>query len=269
MSSKAVEQRKPSWFLQAVAEARSRLLLVDYEGIVAPSSPSRECAPPYPGIRDRLEFIMKGCGTRVIAISGRRAHEVSRMLGIRTVREIWGGDGLERLHCDGRYECVQLDVPTDAFEALTESELALRGVGLGKFVRVNIAGVSVHWRGMSDLDDILDVRAKACRVFRPLTVKHPSLRFIEFEGGVELRLHGATKAESFRRLLSGMPAETPVAYIGDDRVDEESCSVLNEWGPVFFMRRLPSANATQVHPEPGDEVIRFLDDWIRSSRGDL
>jgi len=268
MSRNAVEQRKPSWFLQAVAEARHRLLLMDYEGIVAPSL-SHECAPPYPKILGRLECIMKECSTHLIAISGRPAREVGRTLGIRTVQEIWGGDGLERLHSDGRYEREQLDIPTDAFEALAESGLILRRAGLGKFVQVNLASVSVHWRGMSDLDDILEVRAMACRVLRPLAVKHPSLCLNEFEGGVELRLRGATKADSFRRLLSAMPAETPIAYIGDDRVDKDSFSVLNDWGLSFLVRRWPSGNATQVHPTPGDEVIRFLDDWIRTSRGDL
>lgn len=267
MSRKAVEQRKPNWFLQAVAEAGSRLLLVDYEGTIAPPSPSHDCAPPYPGIPDRLKYITNECSTRVIAISGRPAHEVSCMLGTRTVSEIWGGHGLERLHFDGRYEYVQLDIPTDALEALRESELALRCVGLGKFAQVTLAGVSVHWRGMSDLDDILDVRASACHIFRPLAVKHPALRFIEFEGGVELRLRGATKADSFRRLLSGTPANTPVAYIGDDRLDNGSYNVLSDWRPAFFMRPLPNANATQVHPHPGDEVIRFLDDWIHTIRG--
>jgi trehalose-6-phosphatase len=121
---------------------------------------------------------------------------------------------------------------------------------------------------MSDLDDILDVRAKACHIFRPLAVEHPALRFIEFEGGVELRLRGATKADSFRRLLSGTPANTPVAYIGDDRLDNGSYRVLNDWRPAFFMRHLPNADATQVHPHPGYDVIRFLDDWIHTIRGD-
>lgn len=267
MSRNAVEQRKLSFLFQTVADARHRLLLMDYEGIVAPSL-SHECAPPYPRILGRLDCIMKECSTHLIAISGRPAIEVGRMLGIRAVQEIWGGDGLERLHCDGRYERDQLDIPTDAFEAVAESGLVLQRVGLGKFVEVKLASVSVHWRGMSDLDDILDVRARACRALRPLTVKHPSLCLNEFEGGIEIRLRGATKADFFRRLLSATPAETPIAYIGDDRVDKDSLSVLNDWSLSFLVRRSPNSTATQVQT-PGDEVIRFLDDWIRASRGYL
>ncbi|HET9942073.1 MAG TPA: hypothetical protein VFR05_01955 [Terriglobia bacterium] len=268
MTESAAVERMASFF-QAVAEARSRLLVIDYEGTLAPSSQSDKCSSPYAGISERLECITRECNTYVVAISGRRAHDVRRMLGTRIVHEIWGDDGLERLHCDGRYEVLQLDVPTDTFEALTESEKALRCLGLGKLLQANPASVSVHWRGMSDLDDILDVRAKACRIFRALAAEYPALRFAEFEGGAELRLRVATKADSFRRLLSGTPANTPVAYVGHDRFATDNDCVLDDWTPAFVMRRLPGTDATQKHSSAGNEVTRFLDEWIGTSRGRL
>lgn len=259
-ASEASEQSMQGGFFQAIVDARRRLLLVEYEGIVTSTSLNHEYASPYPGVPDRLVRIVKHCSTHVIVISGHTAHEVARMLGIHTVHEIWGGDGLERLHCDGRYECEELDTPTDALEALVESELLLRCEGLGRFVHVDLASVSVQWRGLSDIDDVLDVRTRACGVLRPLAVKHPSLCLLELEGRVELRLRGATKADSLRRLLSATPAETAIAYIGQDR---EAFSALNDRDLAFVVRLSPGrAASVPVCPRPADEVIRFLDNWI-------
>jgi trehalose-6-phosphatase len=252
-----------SSFFEAVSKAPRRLLLVDYEGVLAPTSPG---FAPFPEICERLQYVLKDRATRLVVISGRPADEVRLALGMTLAPEIWGGDGLERLDCNGHYRCTEVDIPPEALEALAESEIALRRDGLGKFLEVNLASVSVHWRGLSDLDDILDVRAKAHRVFRTIALSLDSLRFLEFQGGAELRLSGTTKRDVLRRLLSSVTVETPVAYVENDRTDSEVFQVLNGRNFTVVVRVSPHVAGTQPHVWPPEELTRFLNDWIRRTQ---
>jgi trehalose-6-phosphatase len=162
-----------------------------------------------------------------------------------------------------------LDVPAEALEALAESETALRRDGLGKFLAVNLTGVSVHWRGLSDIDDLLDVRGKAYRVFRSIALRQPSLRFLEIEGGVELRLKGTTKGDALCRLFSSITMETPVAYVGNDRTDAEVFQVLNRRDLTLVVRVLPRVADTQANSRPPEELARFLEEWISRTQSAL
>jgi trehalose 6-phosphate synthase/trehalose 6-phosphate phosphatase len=250
-----------SRFFEAVAKAPHRLLILDYEGALTPPSAG---SAPHPGIGERLQGVLKDRGTRLIVISGRPAEEISLTLGMRVAPEIWGGDGLEQLHANGHYECAELDVPKEALEALAESEIVLRRDGLGTFLEVSLAGVSVHWRGISDLDLLLDIRAKAYRVFRSIALRQASLRLAAIEGGVELRLRGATKGDALSRLFSTITIETPVAYVGNDRIDAGVLHVLSGRNLTVIVRLLP--RVADTHLTPPEEFTRFLDEWIRRTQ---
>jgi trehalose 6-phosphate phosphatase len=263
MDKNVVEQSSHRWFFEAVAKAPRRLLLVEYEAALAPPWNSHA---PYPGISDRLECVLNDRRTRLVVISSGLAKDVRHVLGMQVAPEIWGCDGLERLCADGHYERAKLDIPTEALEALAESEIWLRRNGLGMFLEVRLAGICVHWRGLSDIDDLLDVRAKAYQVFRPLALRYPSLRFHAFEGGVELRLSGTTVGNALHHLLSSITSETPVAYIGDDRADPEPFEVLNDRDLTVVIRLLPRSEEERTHRKPPQEFTRFLDEWIRTTQ---
>lgn len=266
MSKKVAERSVHRWFFEAVVGAPRRLLLVKYEGVLAPASAGYG---PHPGISDRLECVVRDRLTRLVVISSRSAQDVRQALPMQSAPEIWGDDGLERLCGDGHCERAKLDVPTEALEALAEGESALRSNGLGNLLEVNVAGISVQWRGLSDIDHILDVRAKAYQVFRPLALRHPNLRFQTLDGGVELRLSGTTMGNVLRRLFSSITVDTPVAYVGDDCVDRETFQLLNDRPLTVVIRILPHLADAQTHARPPAEFTRFLDEWIRMTRGAL
>jgi trehalose-6-phosphatase len=106
-------------FLQDVAAARDRVLILDYDGTIAPSSAHRLRALPYAGVPELLHQIMTQCSTRLIVASGRAAHEVMSLLGMIPPPEIWGTYGAERVYADGRYE--EIEVTQDALEVLLKS----------------------------------------------------------------------------------------------------------------------------------------------------
>jgi trehalose-phosphatase len=251
-------------FLEAVAAAKSRILFVDYDGTVAPFSANRHHAFPYEGVPDLLRRIRTTCNTRLIVISGRSAREVGPLLGISPALEIWGTYGIERLHPSGRYE--QADVAEEALKVLEESEEALERADLGERIEVKLAAVAVHWRGMAP-SEIIEIRSAAHRVLAPFASRS-GLLLAEFDEGVEIRLRMANKGDSLQNLLSELPGNVPVAYLGDDYTDEDAFRVLNGRGLTVLVQPKPRFTAAQLWLRPPDDVLVFLTDWIRACQED-
>src|SRR5262245_10626881 len=247
-------------FLQSVGAARERVLILDYDGTIAPFSTHRLRAVPYPGITDLLHQIMMDCGTRLIIASGRAAHEVISLVGMIPPPEIWGTYGAERVYADGRYE--EIEVTQDALEVLLKSETRLEREGLGHLLEVKLAAVAVHWRGLKPAD-ILQVRTKVYRILEPLATKS-GLVLSEFEEGVEIRLRAANKGTAVFGLLSELKPDVPIAYLGDDVTDEDAFRVLNDRGLTILVNAKPRFSAAQLVLQPPGELIAFLNAWVRT-----
>lgn len=249
------------WFFNQLEVAPSRILLVDYDGTVAPFHADRQRAKPYPKIPEFLRCIMTTCGTRLIVVSGRPAREVPPLLGLSPAPEIWGTHGIERIDPNGQYEEV-VYVSENALGVLAEAESRLEREGLGERIEVKLAGVAIHWRGLP-ASEVFKIRIKAYRILEPLAAG-PELVLGEFEEGVELRLASANKGDALRALLSTLSSATPVAYLGDDMTDEDAFRVLNGRGlPVLVT---PKYHRTSAHMwlRPPDELLLFLTRWIRT-----
>src|SRR3954469_23230422 len=141
----AVHQDVCATFFDRLRNASSRALLLDYDGTLAPFTPDREHAFPYPEIPELVARIMR-TGTRVVLISGRPATELLFLSGIHPHPEIWGSHGAERLRPDGSYEVE--NPPEHQLQALRAAEKLLRSSGLGPHTETKPAGIAVHWRGL-------------------------------------------------------------------------------------------------------------------------
>src|SRR5579872_4926501 len=109
--------------LKAVTREPRSLLMLDYDGTIAPFRKHRDQAIPYPGFAALIEKIV-GCGkTRVVIISGRDANEIVPLLDIDPPPELWGLHGLQRLKPDGTSELSPLDRSTIESLAVAESWL--------------------------------------------------------------------------------------------------------------------------------------------------
>jgi hypothetical protein len=117
-------------FMQDVSTAKQRVLVLDYDGTIAPFSAHRLRAIPYPGVLELLRRIMADCRTRLIVATGRAAHEVIPLLNMIPPPEIWGTHGAERVYADGRYE--EIEVNQDALEGLLKSETGRGGGALAR-----------------------------------------------------------------------------------------------------------------------------------------
>ena len=88
-------------FIAGIAKAPARVLLLDYDGTLAPFRVNPGEARPYPEVVPVLKEVMRAGGTRVVVVSGRPAGELPPLLALDQRPEIWGSHGWERLLPDG------------------------------------------------------------------------------------------------------------------------------------------------------------------------
>ena len=88
-------------FFASFGGKNTPLLLLDYDGTLAPFRVDRFQARPWAGVRELLTRIQQQGRTRMAIISGRPAHEIGPLLGIDPPLEVWGLHGAERLFPNG------------------------------------------------------------------------------------------------------------------------------------------------------------------------
>jgi trehalose 6-phosphate phosphatase len=256
--------RKPDLqqFFDELSRARKSALLLDYDGTLSPFQLDRDEAYPYPGVSILLTEIMNTGHTRVVVITGRRAHEVVPLLGIDPHPEIWGAHGLQRLRPDGSCELPHLD--EIATQALAEADSRLDGLGLHHLAEHKPGGLAVHWRGLP-AGEQSDIRKIVSLSWLPVAHRAGML-FQEFDGGVEIRLPDRNKGDAVRSILNELPADAPVAYLGDDETDEDAFQALSDRGLRVLVRPQWRETAANVWLKPAAELLAFLCDWMEACR---
>jgi trehalose 6-phosphate phosphatase len=263
VSHAAVSVKDMRPFFREVAAATSRILLIDYDGTIAPFHANRSLAVPYPGVATLLDRIAKDCNTRFVVLTGGSATRVPPLLGLDPPPETWGSYGLERLFPDGRYEGVEI---TDQdFDALMAAEDFLTGQQLGQFLEISPGGVAVHWRGLKE-PEILEIRSKAYRILSPLVAGN-GLVIAQFDGGMEIRVRSACPGDAVRSILLSSNTETPIAYLGDDSPDEDAFRLLNGRGLTALVRQEFRHTAAEFWLHPPDDLIGFLKAWVYACGG--
>jgi trehalose 6-phosphate phosphatase len=248
------------FFFDELGQAPTSALLLDYDGTLAPFRQDRYEALPYPGLPMLLTEIMNTGHTRVVLITGRPAHEVATLLGIRPHPEIWGANGLQRLRPDGSCELPHLD--EIATQALAEADTWLDGLGLHYLAEHKPGSLAVHWRGLS-AGEQSDIRKLVLLGWLPVSHR-AGMVLEEFDGGVEIRLADRNKADAVRAVLTEMDAEAPVAYLGDDQSDEDAFRALQDRGLSALVRPQWRESAASVWLKPPADLLVFLVDWLEA-----
>jgi len=249
-------------FFDELSLARESTLLLDYDGTLSPFQLDRDEAYPYPGVPILLTEIMNTGHTRVVVITGRRAHEVVPLLGIDPHPEIWGAQGLQRLRSDGSYEMPHLDETTT--QALAEADAWLDGLRLHHLAEHKPGSLAVHWRGLS-AGEQSDIRKIVLLGWMPVAHR-ACMALQEFDGGVEMRLSDRSKGDAVRTVLTEMEPDTPVAYLGDDETDEDAFHALSDRGLPVLVRPKWRETAATVWLRPPAELLVFLCDWLEACR---
>jgi trehalose 6-phosphate phosphatase len=260
---KAGMQSQLEPFFRAVSLAEQSALLLDYDGTLAPFHIERNRAFPYPGVASLLEAIMRRGRTRVIVISGRDANELPPLLNIEPRPEIWGVYGLQRLRVDGTMETLRPD--KSSLKALVQAQEWLEYQQLLGAAEFKPGGIAVHWRGFDSLA-VEDIRSRVLLGWRSIA-EHEPLNLLEFDGGIEILSPGANKGNSVRTILREIEGDAPVAYLGDDSADEPAFRALGDRGISILVRSEPRPTAARFWLRPPQEVVDFLNLWLRSCAG--
>jgi trehalose-phosphatase len=256
------------------------LLLLDYDGTLAPFRVDRFQARPWAGVRELLGRIQRqgrtGLETRMAVITGRPAREIAPMLTLHPIDqdlsmgapalepplEVWGLHGAERLYPDGRRELEQAPAATQ--EKLEELREHLRRDSLGGLFEDKANGVVMHWRGASPRKaKLIEQRTRA--LFEPLA-RMEGLALLEFDAGLELRV-GRNKGGAVEAILAETGAGGPVAFLGDDLSDEAAFHAINRVGPrglSVLVRREWRETAAEVWLRPPGELLGFLERWVEA-----
>jgi trehalose 6-phosphate phosphatase len=249
-------------FLQEVAEAQSSALLLDYDGTLAPLQQERNRAVPYAGIASVLQPLMQEPRTRIAIITGRRAGEVARLLGLTPPPEIWGSYGLEHLHPDGTLETIAVGERTKL--GLEEAEQWLIHQQIDRHAERKPGGLAVHWRGLPETTQH-EMRCRALLGWFAV-VQRRDMDLVEFEGGVEIRAAGFDKGDAVRAIVRELDADAPVAYLGDDGPDEPAFQALDSRGLGILVRPLYRATTARAWLRPPEGVLNFLHQWLEASK---
>lgn len=249
-------------FLERISSARDRVLMLDYDGTLAPFQVRPERAEPYPGVREALEALIEDGGTRVVIVSGRSAADLVPLLALKRRPEIWGGHGWERLLPSGELKSQE---PSPAVKvSLEKAEEAVgEATRSGGRLERKQASLALHWRGLPALT-AAQVQARARAAWEPFT-RDGGLQLLPFDGGIELRAHGCNKQHAVKAVLSETTGNSAIAYLGDDITDEDAFVAVKPRGLAVLVR--PELRETQadVWLQPPRELIAFLKRWREGS----
>lgn len=250
-------------FLERVQVSQHCALLLDYDGTLAPFRESRDNALPYPEVPQMIAAIMKSTSTRVVIVSGRSADEVVELLGLNPRPEIWGAHGLERLLPDGTMTTGRVD--RRSARAIEEAVQWVTAQGLEKHLERKTGGIALHWRGLKT-EKSKEMYQSAAKALLPLT-RSSRLSLVEFDGGMELRVSSCNKGHVVDEIAREM-GDAPIAYLGDDRTDEDAFRALQGRGLTVLVRPELRPTSAELWLRPPEELLCFLNDWLTASRGD-
>jgi len=236
------------------------ILLLDYDGTLAPFRVDRFRATPWAGVRELLSRIQLQGRTRIAIVSGRPAGEIGPLLGLDQPLEVWGLHGAERLYPDGRRELEE--TPPEARHRLDELRRRLSIDSLGGRYEDKPNAAVMHWRGCSH-DKAKHVEQRTRRLFEPLALMN-GLALLEFESGIELRT-GRDKGGAVEAILDESDSAVPVAFLGDDLTDEAGFRAVNNLGSrglSVLVRREFRETEADVWLRPPAELRKFLEQWL-------
>ena len=243
---------------QRLRSAPRSLLMLDYDGTLAPFHEDRFKTISYPGVDERLSRLAELTRVHLVLVSGRPARELRALLPTSFRADIWGSHGREQLLADGSYKLFALDSVQQATLQHVAREMAAQG--FPETLELKPSSLAVHWRSFEpQVQEQIRLRIES--VYEDLG-KAGRLNLLPFDGGLELRSSDRTKGTAVRHILSQEPAGTPAAYLGDDLTDEDAFSAMGNRGLTVLVRTEVRRSCAQFWLRPPQELLSFLDQWI-------
>ena len=248
-------------FWKLLQTAPQKVLLLDYDGTLAPFRQERDKAFPYPGVREILGKIQQSGKTRLIIISGRNIKDAISLLGLEQLPEIWGGHGFERLLPDTSLQ--RKKIPATCSLNLQKAFLWAKEHGHENNCEQKTSSLAFHWRGLKE--EIKEqLKEKISKAWEPF-IEEQELEIHPFDGGIELRCAGMHKGDAVKQILNESLKDAAIAYLGDDLTDEDAFKTLKGKGLSVLVRDTHRDTRADCWLTPPDELLDFLQNWYRFS----
>ncbi len=244
-------------FFNKLSCSEKKLLMLDYDGTLAPFVVDRNKAFPYPEAKEVLIKLIEHTDTRVVIVTGRAIKDIVPLLNLNFPLEIWGSHGRERLQKDGTVKAEELT--PEQSKSLEKGKEVIKRLGLEDKSEFKPASVTIHWRGMDESE--AGTLEGTIREEWSSIEKAPDFEIHKFDGGIELKVVGKTKGDAVKTLIEEMGSETVSAYLGDDLTDEDAFSV-HKTGVNVLVRDVLRDTHADVCITPPDEMVSFLNKWL-------
>ena len=249
--------------LEKIALVRSQILMLDYDGTLAPFVNIRDKAIPYPGVREVLAAIQAARRTRLVIVSGRAIKDLKPLLELDPLPEIWGSHGWERLLPDGTYQGPEVEDRVK--ECFAEARRMVLAAGQGVVpmdLEQKPASLALHWR-RRDPQVVEALQVAVRKLWEPLA-EAANLALNAFDGGLELGLPDKDKGSAVRTILLDADDDTMAAYLGDDRTDEDAFRAIADRGYGILVRPDFRPTAATFWLKPPDGLLEFLRYWAQN-----
>jgi trehalose-phosphatase len=254
--------KEQTQFFERLGAAARSVLILDYDGTLAPFHQDKMQAFPYPGIEEQLAQMLALSNVRVVFVTGRPARELKGLIPLARQIEIWGTHGWENIDGDGTYSMYPLTVAQK--KVLNKIEDALSRQGYERYLERKLASIAVHWRGAEP--EVQQQLEELARSFTRQYASAENFEIMPFEAGLEVRAVGRTKADAVRDILQDEAVDTVGAYLGDDRTDEDAFPVMRRRGISVLVRPEVRQSQADFWMTPPGDLLDFFDRWIHMAR---
>lgn len=246
-------------FWDRIHRPKNKLLVLDYDGTLAPFRVDPMQAFPMAGVRSALRTRAASGRPELAILSGRPVLELRTLLGQVCIPLI-GCHGFEILDPEGNLTVLS---PTlQQLEAFEGAEQAVKRCGFADLLESKTGSLALHTRGRH--------RRRAMQIEKRVIQEwsrfvSPGVGMRRFNGGVELFCFGRNKGDALRDLIKDQPTGTFTVYIGDDETDEDAFRALGEEEGIGIKVGSPSkATAAKGFLPDCQSVKAFLDSWLSS-----
>ncbi|RVU44853.1 trehalose-phosphatase [Lujinxingia sediminis] len=241
---------------EALAGGRRLLVMLDYDGTLAPIAPRPELAIPAPGATRAIDALVQA-GGQVVIVSGRGAADVHARLGVDSV-DVVGSHGLELWWASGARELVE--GAEEARETIAKVEAAWRTLASarpGAVVEQKPFGVALHYRLVERGGEALATRASEIALAQA-DVRIKSGKCV-VEAVPALRWDKGSAARLvLRRAEASAEAGVHAIYVGDDLTDEDAFVALRDRASTVLVA--PDDRASEASARVADpaQVVRLI-----------
>lgn len=199
-------------------QARTILVAVDFDGVLAEIVEDRSAARALPASADALERLSAAAGTQVALVSGRDLADLTALARPTEAMAVVASHGAEvagvRLRLDAAQERLRDEVVA-GFEAV-------RARHPGTEVEVKPTGAALHTRKAAR-----DVALSATSAALLGPARLPGVHPVVGKEVVEIRVSSRTKGDALTALRVRFRPDATM-YVGDDVTDEDAFAVLGE-----------------------------------------